>query len=881
MSASQPRPPLLARLLLRLCRLGDRRADIEADVRELFEKRVATAGSGPAKVRYLGDVWSLLQPSPRSWTSGLRSDLRDATRALVRTPVQTTSLFLCLLLGSTVTVMMFTIINALFGGTLPGIVDRDRLAAVAAVRPAPGGQPGTTRGSLTVRYYQALPDQIAGVSGIAYQFSSVAGTANVDGRASRLRSYFVNGQYFATLGTRPATGRLLDSSDDHVGAPPVAVIGFEFWRRMFDGRDDALGRMVSVGPEKFTIVGVLPPGFSGIGEINPTTLGMAGSDAGDLWMPISKATWGRDALVLQCGNCFGGSLVVRLAPGTSLAQAERELRAFDGALNKPLPGERADRSALAVAAPSPRGYALEPFRLTGAGTDAAELIGGTTLLMAVPLIVLAIAAVNVASVQVSRTLRRVPELASRVALGATRFQLVRLITLETTLLALAAGGAAWFLTSQAVGLAEGLLPIGLAADSRVLMFALATPCLLTLFAALGPTWRVTGFRILDGLQHGAAAGISSRMSRARRVLLAGQLAISVALLGIALHLQFAITSSVEAVAPRQDDVMVVSLRLFDLDMPAHAQAALRESIETTFRKLPGIVTVGLGAELFSRGSWGRSATEGTPRPVTPEWFQAIGARPVAGRLPTGHEPGALVVNETLARRLGGASAALGSSVSSEDGPMTIVGVVEDGYERGTLGGRTPMGYRTVTAVTGDRTGDTFYLKGPGAATVAPQVIEQLAAAHPQLAPYRIGTVTALVDERYHSARLIIDALAVMSGAALLLAAVGLFGSISHASSIRMREFGVRLALGARPADIGRIVVRDTATVALLGLGLGLVLSTLAASAIRSSLFETALPWHPVPIVVAASAVLVIAVLAAFAPARRVMAIDPVSTLRGE
>jgi ABC-type antimicrobial peptide transport system permease subunit len=149
-----------------------------------------------------------------------------------------------------------------------------------------------------------------------------------------------------------------------------------------------------------------------------------------------------------------------------------------------------------------------------------------------------------------------------------------------------------------------------------------------------------------------------------------------------------------------------------------------------------------------------------------------------------------------------------------------------------------------------------------------------------LAPYRLGTIAALVEERFYSARLLTEALAVMSVAALLLAGVGLFGAISHASSSRMREFGVRLALGARPGDIGRIVVRDTAGIAVIGLGVGLMCSTLAAVGLRSML-QTVSPEHSVPLIVVASAIPVVAALAALTPARRVMAIDPVSTLRGD
>jgi putative ABC transport system permease protein len=860
--SGQTRPPLLGRVLLRLCRLGDRRGDVIADMRELFEARVASTGRRDAARRFNADALSLLLPARRSLTSGWRTDVRDAARALRRTPLQTASIFLCLLLGTTMTVVMFTVVNTLFAGDLPGIEDRGRLMRLTAIRASRTGS-GSERGGVTIGRYQALPASLPGVEAIAFQLSSSATSASVHGVPLRVRTLLVNGDYFGALRTPPAVGRLLQPGDDRPGSPPVIVLGFDMWRRVFGSAPDAVGKTIGMGPHQFTIIGVAPKGFGGIGSVSPEKLGQGAVDAADLWMSRAHAIWGKDAVVLNCADCAGGQVVFRLNEGVSPVDVERDLS----------------------------GYALEPFRLTQAGADAAELVGGVALLMAVPFLVLAIACTNVAGVQLSRALRRTPELATRVALGATRGQLTRLISLETALLAFAAGLASWFVTVQALRWTEGLLPVAITADGRVFAFALLMPLIVTFAAGLLPSWRATGFRVLDGLQQGAGAGSSIRVTRLRHIVLSAQIALSVALLGTALHLARGVAAAPAAVAPPQADVLVATVRMWDVGIAGPDRARIRPDLERRLRALPGITAVGLGDSLFSQTNWG-SGANGMARAVTRGWFDAIGHRVIAGRLPDAAESGVVVINATLAEHHGGAQAAVGTRVKavlytgSADKPMhetdaTVIGVIEDGYERAAWGHRVSIGYLPVRAGDLSEGLGTFFVKGPGAAAAERPLREMLARVHPQLAPYEAGTIEALVHRNFRGAHLSVNALAVMSAAALLLAAVGLFGAISQSAAARVREFGVRLALGARPVDIGRLVLRETAWVSGIGLGVGLVLSTLAATGIQSAMLETTTPADPVPPGIVITVVMVIAVMAALTPARRVMAIDPVKTLRAD
>jgi predicted permease len=871
------KPPRLGRLLLRLCRLGDRRSDVEADLHELFDKRVLATGVSQARRRFIADVWSLLLPSRRSLTSGLRSDVRDALRALRRTPVQTASLYLCLLLGTTLTVVMFSFVNTVLFGELPGIEDRSTLFRLTTVRVNQVGEPTSARGRLSLHHVQALPTDVPGTTGRAFQIESVFGSASVNGAPTIVKGQFVNGAYFSVLGTAPARGRLLQPADDNFGAPPVAVIGHDFWRRHFGGRDDVLGKNVGAGPHTFTIVGVLPEGFGGIADVQIDELGNGATDAGDVWLPVSHATWGRDALGIGAWGATGSKVVLRRAPDASEDEIRRGLLPATAALDaeaKARAAQDPNRKGLAVFA----GFDIEPFMLTEEGTSATQLAGGISLLMTVPVLVLLIACTNVAGVQLSRALRRTHELATRVALGATRLQLARLIALETAVVALAAGVSAWFITAQVLRLTTGLLPLEIRADWRVFALAMGIPFGVTILSGLAPSWRATGFRVLDGLQQGPGAGMSARVSRTRRVVLAVQIALCVALLGTAMHLSRAIANLPDTLAPRQTDVLVTTLRMGDIGMTDEEQVVAWQTLAERLPALPGITHVGFGEDLFSQGNWG-DREDGRLRRVSAQWFDAIGANVIAGRLPTDADPDALVINETLAGRFGGVEASLGRVVKSRNATHTVVGIVADGYERVAWNRRVAMGYQVV-ANSGAQPGGTIFLKGPGAAEARKPLLDMLAAVHPQLAPWDIGTIAELVDERFVMARLSIRVLAAMSLAALVLAAVGLFGAMAQSASSRVREFGVRLALGARPADIGRLIIRETTLVCGFGLLVGLAAATLVAFGVKDGL-ETIAPFDPYPALVVGAAVVVIALLAGLTPARRVMAIDPVATLRGE
>jgi ABC-type antimicrobial peptide transport system permease subunit len=413
--------------------------------------------------------------------AGWRADLRDAWRAIRRTPLQTVTMIVSLAIGSTLTVLMFGVVNAMITGAMPGVRETDRLVRLGVV--VPGLR---NLRSPTMAEFRLLPPTVGGLDGVGGELSWRF-SASINGRAAALQGRFVSGNYFSVLGTAAVAGRMIRPADDAPGAAPVAVIGHQLWQRSFGGDPSAIGATIQVGPGTYEVIGVLPPRFVGIdvGDFGETS-----DDAGQIWLPMREMWTYPDygaALVRQPASLalVGPRMIGRLASG--LSRREAEAKAQDVL------------SAFAAAGHKATGVRLTPYTMLPS-SDPYQRTMFIGVLMGVPFIVLGIACANVAGIQLARAAGRTHEISIRMSLGASRYRVARLMAVETGIVAFIAGGLGWLVATETLRFAGGILPFPVVPDSRVLMFATALPLVISLVAGFAPAWRATGINVLSGLR---------------------------------------------------------------------------------------------------------------------------------------------------------------------------------------------------------------------------------------------------------------------------------------------------------------------------------------------------------------------------------------------
>jgi putative ABC transport system permease protein len=804
---------------------------------------------------------------------GYSEDIRDAFRSLRKTPIQSATIVGCLALGSALTVLMFGVINALVAGDLPGLHRRNTLARILTERPD-GEHMGLTMGQ-----FHALPMAIPGLSSyggeLTWRFSTRISDTSLVANGG-----FVSGSYFQTLGTAPAAGRLIQPSDDLPAASPVVVIGYRLWQTRMGGRSDAVGQTIHVGNATYEVIGVAPRHFTGldVGDFGRDSA----AERGDIWLPMAQIWNYPNYSATRVDDAIGPRLVGRLDAGLTREAAEARAQQVLPHLN--------ERSRGSVS----KALHLPPLNLMPGSKPGQNAIF-ISLLMSVPLVVMGIACANVAGVQLARAITRTHELAVRVSIGATRWRLVRLLVTETLMLSVCSGAVAWFVAAQALRLSAEILPLAPAADWRVLLFSISLPMAITMLAGLFPAWRATGFDVLSGLRLGARVGRTAGPFMRRSVLVT-QVALSALLVVIAGALITGLRGMSVAIGAPLENVFVAEVRFTDLGLsPARAQQLAGEISEGAAR-LPGVSAAAISTlrpALASNATCWTDATKSSVsgwdvtlvKLVTPSYFEVIDLLPVAGRTFEAREDDAVVVNEAFLQDTRGPRASLGSTIRIRRGnaPSSlgrIVGVVPDAYERAPRGFPRPLCY--LPFAPSDGAGQvTVYLRSSAAASLAAPMHALLNRVDSRLSPAAEGTIAELINTSHRAIYWIADAVAFVSVAALLLAAIGLFGTISHSTTQRVHEFGVRLALGARPGALAAQVVREALAVVAVGLLIGGALAVPVAGVLRTAFLSSITAADPRAAVATVLIFGAVAIAAAVLPARRTSAINPVSALRAD
>ena len=803
----------------------------------------------------------------------LLQDLRYAVRGLAKSPGFTAAAVLILALGIGANTAIFSVVDAVVLHPLPGVARPDGLVDV-------------TGDVLSYPRYRALRDGTAATfSGLAAWRQRPLSLSSADAPA-RLQGAVVSANYFDVLGARPAHGRFFVPADEESGEA-LAVIGDRLWKTRF-GADPALvGRTIVLNGAPFTVVGVAAEGFRG------TAFGLAP----DVWVPIGSwprlATGPFRSLDLQGRSWSWLSVFGRTNPGVSTAQAQA---ALDLAV-------RRDVAAFPDDAPS-RPFVLRPtVRVAaGFGQSGDPVVFLATLVGAVAAALL-IACANLANLQLARAASRQKEIAVRQALGATRSRLVRQLLTESLALAVLGGGAGVLLAHWSLPLLlrmplpgdASLSPFSPALDARALVFAtllsVATGLVFGILPALQASRRSAGPAL-----KAAGPAIAGR-SGLRSGLVAAQVALCLVLLVgaglLARSLRQALSTDF-GFQPRGVTLVDVDLGLqrYDAARAALFARTLRERLSDS----PEVASAAWTALVpLSGGQWTDSfSIVGRPRPsgekleadtnaVSTGFCRTLGIPLLAGRefddrLDRPDSPPVALVNEAMARRYWPGESPVGARIEIHGAKRTVVGVTRDFRLTSFRERPGPQAY--VPIEQGDALGRlTLLVRGrAGAADRAVLAeIRRLDRTLPVVGPrsYESELSGQLVPQRLGTALLGLFGLL-----SLVLAAVGIYSVISYSVARRVREIGVRMALGAQPADVRSLFVTQTARPVVAGLLAGLALGAAAGFFLRGFLYETS-PSDPAAFSGAAALLLACALAAAWLPARRATRIDPIAALRDE
>jgi putative ABC transport system permease protein len=813
--------------------------------------------------------------------TGLLRDIRYALRALVRAPAFTAGVVVTLALGIGVNAAMFGVVDLLFLRPPAGVRDAARIRRVYTRRTI--GAMGTYTGS-SVGYPTYL-DLRGGPTG----FEALAAVTDREmslgrgGEAQKVQAGLVSYTYFPLLGVQPALGRVFGEADDTPGVEHTAVLSYGYWKRRFAGDSSVIGRALPMGRGSYTVIGVAPEGFAGI-NLQPV----------DLWVPIRAAA---DEVVGPDGLTSRGwiwmSIIGKLKPGVSpeAVAAQATVLYRRGAMEH----QKSDSLSTVVLGPIQSARGPE----AGSDTKVSAWVAG------VALVVLLIACANVANLLLARGVARRRELAVRAGLGAGRGGLVRLLLSESLVLAALGGAAGLLLAVWGGGAARSLLIPNLPADvplldPRILGFTAVAVVLTAVLTGSVPALLSSRTDLAEALKSGAR-GATAHGGRTRGALLVLQVALTLVLLvGAGLFVR-----SLRNV--QHLDLGFDTRRVYEVQMDLDAAGLSKTDVEATWRRalervqrLPMVEHAAATAMMYGWG-WGTDLRvegfDSIPQlrgggpyvnTVTGDFFATMGTRLLEGRAlndldRAGGEPVA-VVNETFARTLWQRRSPLGKCLYVGDSTMNscrrIVGVVATAHRGGVLEPATMQYFLPADQYPG---GGGFHglvvrARGDGAGLV--QAVQREMHGMGALPFADVRSLADRIAPEYRSWELGASAFTAFGVLALVIASMGIFAIISYTVSQRTQEIGIRMALGAEASQVARMVLGQGLRAALAGIVVGGAGAWALGRGVASLLFEVK-PSDPSVFGAMAVALVGVATLAAWLPARRAARVDPMVALRSE
>jgi predicted permease len=820
--------------------------------------------------------WDGLWIQSYRWEDEVIQDLRFGLRMLLKQPVFTLIAVLTLAMGVGANLTIFGFVDSFFFRPIP-VPDLDRVVNVEARRET------QWNGYYSYPAYVYFRDNSKSFESLAAHYSTAPLNVEIAGDGRVTNGAVVSANYFSLLGIKPALGRFfLSSEDEAADRDPVVVIGYRLWQDRLGGNPDVLGKEIRLNGSACRIVGVAPESFPGV---------LAGFP-NQFWLPTAMLHLGyRWCDTLNDPDCRILELIGRLERGKTFAEAESELNGLATQLATLYPNEK--NRVLSVRAPL-------GVRRNERETFAYQM----QLLMAVTGLLLLVACANVASLLLVRAAARRKEIAIRLCIGVGRWRLIRQFLTENLILALAGGALGVLLSRWAKDFLaafynrDGSVHYDLSFSPRALAYAIGLTLFSGLLFGLFPAIQATRQNLAQTLKEEGGSQ-SARPQRFRSALVVGQVALSLALLVVAGLL---VRSEAEVRRGANFDPQhVATLRLRPGLMnykPEPAQAFMREVVRR-FEATPGVesVTVGGGVGLvwLNAGSLRvrlpEQAADG-PEAQLRVYYQEVGPRfcetlkipIIEGREFNDRDlPGAtpaVIINETLARRLWLQESAVARTVMLNDKPYQIVGVIKDAQLHSAVDDSSPFFYlpywqnnlrpqidaRLLVRVAGDPGTMLSTLRG---------VVSSL---DPQVPVEEAGPLMRQINEHYKSVLLTSSVVTWAGGLAFFLSMLGLYGVLAFSVSERRREIGIRMALGAGHNHVLKLVIGHGLWLTLGGVVIGLLASVAATQFVKSLLYGVS-ATDPMTFVVTVVLLLSVALLACWIPARRATRVDPLIALR--
>jgi putative ABC transport system permease protein len=813
------------------------------------------------------------------------SDVRFALRLFARSPIFTITSIASLAAGIAASAAIFSLADALLLRPRPGVANPATLVDVGRMTNGDGFD------NFGYPLFQLMRERSSSFQGLSAHVMTPYVMSLGDQSSERVYAGLVSGNYFEVVGTRPAAGRFFLPDDDRTaGAHPVVVLSHQFWMRRFGGRADVVGQTVRLNNLPYTIVGVAEAGFAGTTVLTS-----------DFWVPMAMDAQVRaaDTSLRDEHGAVWMMAIGRLAAGVSAQHAREELSSIMRAYLTERGDDRRERWDVAVNMST-----RVPRPIAG------PVVGFVAMLGVLTIVVLLIACSNVAGILLARSFERRREVATRLAVGATRGRILRQLLVEGLTLALLAGALSVPLAYGLVALLASYQPglpipiaIDLRIDPRVIGVAFTLSAAAALIFALLPGLRATKFELAPAL-HGAHSTIDRRRAWLRHGLVAAQVAMAVLLLVVAglflrsLQKAASIDAGFDA---RRVDTIQIDTRIGGYRTDAEGVRAVLSLVDR-FKALPGVTAVGAsrmvplqdgGLRLGGLRAPGYTGPDGTDAVradwdvVSPDYFKALRIDIRQGRAFDDRDrvgaPFVVIVNETMAEQLWPGKNAVGMQLLQMMGrdevrTLEVVGVARRGKYR-TIN-EAPRNFIYVPLAQQFLSEITFYVRHEQDGSRAVELRQAVASFNPMLPvihtqPLEEATAVGLLPQRL--AAWVAGGVGVVG---LLLAAFGVYGMTSFSVAQRTREIAIRVALGASRQGVLWMILRQAATLGAIGASAGLLLAGLS-SALLQSLLLGLTPLDPVAFAAAALLLSAVLLAACAAPARRAARMDPMRALRSE